>query len=92
MNFYVNQSIHINYMRVESVSNSSILQIGSAGSIKSLSNLYNTGSYVELAPPVTAGQQTVTTGEVPAPHHLYRSSRQAGSFNEGNETRGECHV
>ncbi|MBL3614934.1 spore gernimation protein GerPB, partial [Bacillus sp. RHFS18] len=35
MNFYVNQSIHINYMRVESVSNSSILQIGSAGSIKS---------------------------------------------------------
>ncbi len=46
MNFYVNQSIHINYMRVESVSNSSILQIGSAGSIKSLSNLYNTGSYV----------------------------------------------
>lgn len=37
MNFYVNQSIHINYMRVESVSNSSILQIGSAGSIKSLS-------------------------------------------------------
>ncbi|MBD0399004.1 spore germination protein GerPB [Bacillus velezensis] len=62
MNFYVNQSIHINYMRVESVSNSSILQIGSAGSIKSLSNLYNTGSYVEPAPPVTAGQQAVTTG------------------------------
>lgn len=65
MNFYVNQSIHINYMRVESVSNSSILQIGSAGSIKSLSNLYNTGSYVEPAPPVTAGQQAVTTGGGP---------------------------
>ncbi|MED0752414.1 spore germination protein GerPB [Bacillus amyloliquefaciens] len=63
MNFYVNQSIHINYMRVESVSNSSILQIGSAGSIKALSNLYNTGSYVEPAP-VTAGQ-TATTGGGP---------------------------
>ncbi|KYC92766.1 spore germination protein GerPB [Bacillus amyloliquefaciens] len=51
-------------MRVESVSNSSILQIGSAGSIKALSNLYNTGSYVEPAPPVTAGQ-TATTGGGP---------------------------
>lgn len=47
MNFYINQTIQINYLRLESISNSSILQIGSAGSIKSLSNLYNTGIYVE---------------------------------------------
>lgn len=52
MNFYINQAIHINYLRVEAVSNSSVLQIGSAGSIKSLSNLYNTGSYAEPAPQV----------------------------------------
>ncbi|MFC1285691.1 spore germination protein GerPB [Bacillus paralicheniformis] len=53
MNFYINQSIQINYLRVEGISNSSVLQIGSAGSIKTLANLYNTGSYTEAAPPVT---------------------------------------
>ncbi|AGN35659.1 spore germination protein GerPB [Bacillus paralicheniformis] len=55
MNFYINQSIQINYLRVEGISNSSVLQIGSAGSIKTLSNLYNTGSYTEAAPPVAGG-------------------------------------
>ncbi|ABV61686.1 MULTISPECIES: spore germination protein GerPB [Bacillus] len=58
MNFYINQAIQINYLRVESVSNSSVLQIGSAGSIKALSNLYNTGSYVEAAP-AAAGTQGI---------------------------------
>ncbi|MEC1261608.1 spore germination protein GerPB [Bacillus swezeyi] len=53
MNFYINQTIQINYLRVEGISNSSVLQIGSAGSIKTLANLYNTGSYTEAAPPVT---------------------------------------
>ncbi|MDR4434681.1 spore germination protein GerPB [Bacillus tequilensis] len=59
MNFYINQTIQINYIRLESISNSSVLQIGSAGSIKSLSNLYNTGSYVEPAPEVSALGQPV---------------------------------
>ncbi|MEC0699491.1 spore germination protein GerPB [Bacillus haynesii] len=54
MNFYINQSIQINYLRVEGISNSSVLQIGSAGSIKTLANLYNTGSYTEAAPPVAS--------------------------------------
>nr|WGD96258.1 spore germination protein GerPB [Bacillus subtilis] len=57
MNFYINQTIQINYLRLESISNSSILQIGSAGSIKSLSNLYNTGRYVEPAPEVSGSGQ-----------------------------------
>ncbi|MCY7799035.1 spore germination protein GerPB [Bacillus haynesii] len=56
MNFYINQSIQINYLRVEGISNSSVLQIGSAGSIKTLANLYNTGSYTEAAPPVAGGK------------------------------------
>lgn len=56
MNFYINQSIQINYLRVEGISNSSVLQIGSAGSIKTLANLYNTGSYTEAAPPVAVGE------------------------------------
>ncbi|MGN7373050.1 spore germination protein GerPB [Bacillus halotolerans] len=63
MNFYINQTIQINYLRLESISNSSILQIGSAGSIKSLSNLYNTGSYAEPAPEVSAsGEQVESEG------------------------------
>jgi len=56
MNFYINQSIQINYLRVEGISNSSVLQIGSAGSIKTLANLYNTGSYTEESPPVAGGE------------------------------------
>jgi spore germination protein PB len=52
MNFYINQTICINYLRVDAVSNSSVLQIGSAGIIKPLSNLYNTGSFTEAAPQI----------------------------------------
>lgn len=36
-------------LKVGSVTNSSVLQIGSAGHIQSQSNLYNTGGYTELA-------------------------------------------
>ncbi|MFN7251057.1 MAG: spore germination protein GerPB [Anaerobacillus sp.] len=50
MNFYINQTIQINNLRVDSVSNSSVLQIGSAGMIRSMSNLYNTGGFTEPAP------------------------------------------
>ncbi len=50
MNFYINQTIQINNLRVDSVSNSSVLQIGSAGMIRSLSNLYNTGGFTGPAP------------------------------------------
>ncbi|MBU8907912.1 spore germination protein GerPB [Desertibacillus haloalkaliphilus] len=56
MNFFVNQNIVIHHLRVNSVNNSSVLQIGSAGRINALSNLYNTGGFVEPAPeaePVT---------------------------------------
>ena len=52
MNFYINQSICINYLRVEAVSNSSVLQIGSAGIIKPLSNIYNTGGFTQPAPEI----------------------------------------
>ncbi|MFD1735249.1 spore germination protein GerPB [Bacillus salitolerans] len=50
MNFYINQNICIHQLKVGSVSNSSVLQIGSAGMIKPLSNLYNTGGFKEAAP------------------------------------------
>lgn len=49
MNFYISQTININTLKVGGVTNSSVLQIGSAGMIKALSNLYNTGGFVEPA-------------------------------------------
>ncbi|MFC0275009.1 spore germination protein GerPB [Metabacillus herbersteinensis] len=59
MNFYINQSIPINYLRVGSLNNSSVLQIGSAGIIKPLSTLYNTGGFTEAAP------EALSPGESP---------------------------
>jgi spore germination protein PB len=50
LNFYIHQNICIHQLKVGSVSNSSVLQIGSAGMIKPLSNLYNTGGFKEPAP------------------------------------------
>lgn len=50
MNWTIHQTIMIQQLKVNSVSNSSVLQIGTAGSIRSLSNLYNTGGFVEPAP------------------------------------------
>ncbi|MCM3004807.1 spore germination protein GerPB [Priestia koreensis] len=50
MNFYVNQSIYIQVLKVNAVSNSSILQIGSVGALTANSNLFNTGGFTEPAP------------------------------------------
>ncbi|WP_407271678.1 spore germination protein GerPB [Radiobacillus sp. PE A8.2] len=49
MHITVHQSIYIHFLKVGSVSNSSVLQIGSAGSIQAQSDLYNTGEYTEPA-------------------------------------------
>jgi spore germination protein PB len=50
MNVVVNQSIVIHQLKVGSISNSSVLQIGSAGIIKPLANVYNTGGFTGPAP------------------------------------------
>ena len=49
MNITVYQQITINTLRVNSISNSSVLQIGSSGSIQALANLYNTGEFTKPA-------------------------------------------
>lgn len=54
MNFFIQQEITINTIRIEGISNSSVFQIGSAGLIKPVSNLYNTGGFKEPAPTVSA--------------------------------------
>lgn len=45
MNLVVHQSISIQNLHVNSISNSSILQIGSTGVMNPLSNSYNTGGF-----------------------------------------------
>lgn len=45
MKLIVHQSIFINSIKLGGISNSSIFQIGSAGIIKSLSNIHNTGNF-----------------------------------------------
>ncbi|WP_053220389.1 spore germination protein GerPB [Virgibacillus senegalensis] len=49
MHLTVHQSICIHMLKVNSVSNASILQIGSAGAIRSNAELYNTGGFTQPA-------------------------------------------
>jgi spore germination protein PB len=50
MNYFIQQTIQINNLRIGSLTNSSVLQIGSAGIIKPSSHLYNTGGFTAPAP------------------------------------------
>jgi len=63
MNIIVHQSIIIHNLRVQGISNSSVLQIGSAGIIKAESNLYNTGGFRE--PARVPGQPPISPPFVP---------------------------
>ncbi|PLT30423.1 spore germination protein GerPB [Peribacillus deserti] len=49
--FNIQQTIHINMIRIDGISNSSVFQIGSAGIIKPSSILSNSGGFTEPAPP-----------------------------------------
>ncbi len=49
MNFYITQSIQINMIKISAIVNSSVFQIGSAGIIKPVSKLSNTGNFSEEA-------------------------------------------
>ncbi|WP_077623092.1 spore germination protein GerPB [Sediminibacillus massiliensis] len=62
MNLTIHQTITINKLRVGSVNNSSIIQIGSAGMVRASSQLYNTGGYTEPAPDVPIAGEIATEG------------------------------
>ncbi|WP_274650423.1 spore germination protein GerPB [Paenibacillus humicola] len=66
MNLTVHQTITIHQLRVDSISNSSVLQVGSAGSISSLSQLYNTGGFTGPAPQL-GGENPLTFVPLPNP-------------------------
>lgn len=53
MNYYIQQNIHINMLKIGSLNNSSVFQIGSAGIIKPVAHLYNTGGFTKPAPEAT---------------------------------------
>ncbi|PKG25480.1 spore germination protein GerPB [Niallia nealsonii] len=50
MNYFIQQSITINTIKIGGITNSSVFQVGSAGIIKPSSYLYNTGGFSESAP------------------------------------------
>lgn len=51
----VQQTIHINMIKIGGITNSSVLQIGTSGIIKPASYLFNTGGFTGPAPPAGAG-------------------------------------
>ena len=63
MNFYIQQSIQINFIKISSITNSSVLQIGSAGIIKPAAHLYNTGGFTKPGP--KAGATSTSNGQTP---------------------------
>ncbi|MCQ6274356.1 spore germination protein GerPB [Bacillus sp. V3B] len=65
MNFYVQQSISIQFLKIDGITNSSVLQIGSAGIIKPASHLYNTGGYIEPAPEAETPSSVIEAPAVP---------------------------
>jgi spore germination protein PB len=67
MNFYIQQSIQINFIKISSITNSSVLQIGSAGIIKPASYLYNTGGFTKPAPEANGTQTTNGQSSVAVP-------------------------
>ncbi|WP_275421179.1 spore germination protein GerPB [Fervidibacillus halotolerans] len=68
MNIHVNQTIQINILRVNSMANSSVLQIGTSGRIQSQAHIYNTGKYTEPAPkPVQDGFVSSSLESIPLP-------------------------
>jgi spore germination protein PB len=70
MNFYIQQSIQIHFIKIGGITNSSVLQIGSAGIIKPSAHLYNTGGFTKPAPAgIKPGGQIVgeIQGELLAP-------------------------
>jgi len=63
----VQQTITIGQLRIDGITNSSVLQIGSAGSIQSLSQLYNTGGFAGPAPELSDELNTLSLVPLPNP-------------------------
>ncbi|WP_438432573.1 spore germination protein GerPB [Gorillibacterium sp. sgz500922] len=62
----VYQTIGIHMLRIDLVSNASVVQIGTAGSIQALANLHDTGGFGPAAEEETAGVSPIVV-PLPAP-------------------------
>lgn len=67
LHWTIHQQININMIKIGSMSNSSILQIGTAGTIHSRSELANTGKFTEIAPQAITQGKTETTVPLTSP-------------------------
>ncbi|SFG00828.1 spore germination protein PB [Halobacillus alkaliphilus] len=67
MNITVHQSICIHVLRIGTVANSSIVQIGSSGVIQAKADLYNTGAFKTAAPTAIPAEGTVEIPEAEGP-------------------------
>jgi len=67
LNWNVQQTISIGQLRVDAVTNSAVLQIGSAGSIQALSQLYNTGGFTGPAPEIAEALTSLSLVPLPGP-------------------------
>ncbi|MDF2922653.1 MAG: spore germination protein [Paenibacillaceae bacterium] len=63
----VYQTISIRSLTLGSLANSSVLQIGSAGVVKGLSNNFNTGGFTGPAPEIGFESSSVIGAETAAP-------------------------
>lgn len=84
MNLTVHQCINIQQFRVGAVTNSSVLQIGTAGEIRALSNIYNTGGFTGPAPEFEP-QNNSNNPLVPLPAPI------EGLYSQTGNTGGELH-
>ncbi|WP_027963896.1 spore germination protein GerPB [Halalkalibacillus halophilus] len=64
MDITIHQQIRVNFLKVGSINNASVLQIGSSGLIQTVSNAYNTGGYTEPAEEAEIQRLPI----VPLPH------------------------
>jgi len=63
MNYFIQQSITINTIKIGGITNSSVFQVGSAGIIKPASYLYNTGGFTESAPGTQADSEPLNVAD-----------------------------
>ncbi|OUS77492.1 spore gernimation protein [Paenibacillus sp. MY03] len=68
MSWTIHQYITIHSLHVDSLSNSSVLQVGSAGAIRSMSQLYNSGGFSSPAPELST-DNPLSFVPLPRPDH-----------------------
>ncbi|MDY0396054.1 spore germination protein GerPB [Virgibacillus halophilus] len=65
MQLIIHQSFYIHSIKVGAITNSSVLQIGSTGSIQALSESYNTGGFTQPAGEIPYTEPPTTGPIVP---------------------------